>query len=54
MNMYLDLHLATFPSIDGFGCYHFCLNIFGLELVIFFRTLSQTSGSVLGLQVTAG
>ena len=41
MNMYLDLHLATFQSIDGFGCYHFCLNRFGLELIIFFWTSSQ-------------
>ena len=33
---YLDLNLATFQHIDGFGCYHFCLNTFGLELIIFF------------------
>ena len=43
VNMYLDLNLATFQYIDGFGCYHFCLNIFGLELIIFFWTLSQLS-----------
>jgi len=41
MNMYLDLNLATFQYIDGFGCYHFCLNRFGSELIIFFWTLSQ-------------
>ena len=41
-NMYLDLNLATFQYID-FGCYHFCLNRFGLELIIFFWTLSQIS-----------
>jgi len=33
---YLDLNLATFQHIDGFGCYHFCLSTFGLELIIFF------------------
>jgi len=45
MNMYLDLdlNLATFQHIDGFGCYHFCLNRFGLELMIFFWTSSQLS-----------
>ena len=26
MNMYLDLNLATFHYVDGFGCYHLCLN----------------------------
>jgi len=36
MNMYLDLNLATFQYIDGFGCYHFFLNIFGLELINLF------------------
>ena len=42
MDMYLDLNLATFQYI-GFGCYHFCLNRFGLELIIFFLTLLQLS-----------
>jgi len=32
---YLDLNLATFQHIDGFGCCHFSLSIFGLELIIF-------------------
>jgi len=43
MNMYLDLNLnlAAFQYIDGFRCYHFCLTIFGLELMIFFWTSSQ-------------
>jgi len=37
MNMYLDLelNLVTFQYSDAFGCYHFCLNRFGLELIIF-------------------
>jgi len=43
MNMYLDLNLAIFQYIDGFGCYHFCLNRFGLEMIFFFWTLSQLS-----------
>ena len=43
MNMCLDLNLATFQYIDGFGCYHICLNRFGLELIIFFWTSSQLS-----------
>jgi len=43
MNMYLDLNLATFQYIDGFGCYHFCLNRIGLELNIFFRNSLQLS-----------
>jgi len=30
--MYLDLNLAKFQYIDGYGCYHHCLNRFGLEL----------------------
>ena len=53
MNMYLvlDLNLATFQYIDWFGCYHFCLTRFGLELMIFFSTSSQLFESVLGLQV---
>ena len=40
MTLYLDLdlHLATFQYIDGFGCYHFCLNRFVLEFMIFFWT----------------
>ena len=42
MNMYLDLNHATFQYIDGFWCYHFCLNRFGLVLMIFFWT-SQVS-----------
>jgi len=33
---YLDLNLATFQHIEEFGCYHFCLSTFGLELIIFF------------------
>jgi len=41
MNMYLDLNLATFQYIDGFGCCHFCLSRFGLELIIFFRNYSK-------------
>jgi len=45
MNMYLDLNLATFQSVDGFGCYHFCLNRFGLELIIFFWTLGKANNS---------
>jgi len=43
INTYLYLNLATFQYIDGFGCYHFCLNRIGLELVIFFWTSSQLS-----------
>jgi len=39
----LDLNLATFQYIDGFGCYYFCLNRFGLELIISFWTSSQLS-----------
>jgi len=38
--LHLDLNLATFQCIDGFRCYHFCLNRFVLESIIFFRTLS--------------
>jgi len=38
MYLNLDFNLATFQYIDGFGCYHFCLTRFGLELIIFFRT----------------
>jgi len=41
--MYLDLNLVTFQYIDGFGCYHYCLNRFGLELIILFWTSSQLS-----------
>ena len=43
MNIHLDvdLNLATFQYIDEFECYHFCLNRFGLELIIFFWTSSQ-------------
>ena len=40
---YLDLNLATFQHMDGFGCYHFCLNRFGLELMMFFCASSQLS-----------
>ena len=43
MNMYLYLNLATFQYFDGFGCYHFCLNRIGLELISFFWTPSQLS-----------
>jgi len=43
MNMYLDLNLAKFQYIDGFGCYYFCLNRLGLELIIFLWTSSQLS-----------
>jgi len=32
----LEFNLARFQYIDGFRCYHFCLNRFGLELIIFF------------------
>ena len=45
MNMCLDLNLATFQYIDGFRCYHFSLNRFGLQITVIV-------GSVLGLQVT--
>jgi len=31
--MDLYLNLATFQYIDGFGCYHFCLNRIGLQLI---------------------
>jgi len=41
MNMCLDLNLATFQYIDGFGWYHFCLTRIRLELMIFFGTSSQ-------------
>jgi len=41
--LYLDLNLATFQYINGFGCYHFCVNRLGLEVIIFFWTLSQLS-----------
>ena len=51
--MYLDLNVATFQYSDGFGCYHFCLNRFGLGLIFSFEFIA-TFGSVLGLQVTAG
>ena len=43
MKMCLDLNLATFQYIDRFGYYHFCMNKFGLDLIIFFWTLSQLS-----------
>ena len=43
MNIYLYLNLATFQYIDGFGCYHICLNRIELELIIFFWTSSQLS-----------
>jgi len=43
--MCLDLNLATFQYIDGFRCYHFSLNRFGLQITVIV-------GSVLGLQVT--
>jgi len=33
---YLNLNLVTFQHLDGFGCYHFSLSTFGLELIIFF------------------
>jgi len=35
------IYLATFHYIDGFGCYHFCSNRFGLQLMIFFWTSLQ-------------
>jgi len=40
MSMYLDLdlNLATFQYVDGFGYFHFCLTRFGLELIIFLWT----------------
>jgi len=53
MNMYLDLNLVTFQYSDGFGCHHFCLNRFGLELIIFLNFIA-TFDSVLGLQITVG
>jgi len=43
MNVYLDLNLATFQYIDGFGCYHFCLNRLGLEFISFFWNSLQLS-----------
>ena len=43
MNMCLYLNLAKFQYIDGFGCYHFCLNRIGWELIIFFWTFSKVS-----------
>jgi len=65
MNTYLDLNLASFQYIDGFGCYHFCLNSIGIDdfLLNFFAILASlletayyyvTFGSVLGLQVIIG
>jgi len=39
--MHVDLNLATFQYLDVFGCYHFCLNRFELELIIFYWTSSQ-------------
>jgi len=52
--MYLDLelNLATFEYIDGFGNYHFCLNGFGLELMISFWTSSQLSVQFWGCRLT--
>ena len=37
------LNLAASYYFDGFGCYHFCLTRFRLELMIFFWTSSQHS-----------
>jgi len=51
MNMYLDLNHALFQYFNRFGCNHFFLNGFGLELMKFFKFFI-TFGSVLGLQVT--
>jgi len=34
----VDLNLAEFWRTGGFGCYHFCLTRFVLELMIFFWT----------------
>jgi len=42
----LDLNLATFQYIDGFGCYHFYFGIDGILLNFF-----ANFGSALGLQV---
>jgi len=62
----LELNLVTFQYVVAFGCYHFCLNRFGLELIIFLWNSSQLSVqfwdcripetfvSVLGLQVAVG
>jgi len=64
MNMNVDLNLTTFQYSDGFGCYHFCLNRFGIYyfLLKFFATFSSilglqiffTFGSVLGLKIKNG
>jgi len=63
MFLELDLHLATFQYIDGFGCYHFCLKQIRIGIddlrLDFFATfalnlglqITVTFGSVLGLQV---
>jgi len=42
MKMTRDEHVLGFKSCDisyigGFGCYHFCLNRFGLELINYFH-----------------
>jgi len=43
VNMCMEINLVTFQYIDGFGCYHFCLNRNGLELIIFFCTSGPLS-----------
>jgi len=45
MDIYVDLNLATFQCIDGFGCYNFCLKRFGLELMILLLNFSATFGT---------
>ena len=52
MHLDLDLNLATFQNIDGFGCYHICINRFGLKLMIFLYCFA-TFGSLLRVQITA-
>jgi len=59
--MYLDLklNLATFQYIDGIGCYHFCLNRFGLKSMNLFERLrnfrfSFGTAGYLGLEVNTG
>jgi len=53
LNMNLDLNLATFQYIDGFRCYHFCLNRW-IGTDEFLLNFFVIFGSVLGLQVNSG
>jgi len=54
MKMYLNLNLATFQCIDGFGCHHFCLKQIWIGIDHFHLKFFATFGSVLGLQITVG